>query len=68
MRLTKNVETLNRRFDKLGVSVVKVASTVEGYLIADGFRCHSCNTVFMPNGIRNRHRCPYGCNRKECVR
>ena len=65
MKLTKNSETLERRYAKLGVDVIKVVRTLEGCLVADGFRCHVCGTTFLPDGprIRNRHRCPYGCNR-----
>lgn len=63
-KLTKNTETLERRYAKLGVNVLNVVRTLEGYLVADGFRCRVCGTSFLPGRrIRNRHRCPYGCNR-----
>jgi len=64
MKLTRNMETLERQYAKLGVDVIKVVHTLEGYLVADGFRCRVCGTMFLPDGprIRNRHRCPYGCN------
>lgn len=70
MKPTKHITTLERRYHKLGVDVVKVLSTVDGDLVADGFRCRTCGTVFMPDGprIRNRHRCPYGCNKDAGVR
>lgn len=66
MKLTKNSETLERRYAKLGVDVIKVVRTLEGHLVADGFRCRYCGTTFLPDGphIRNRHRCPYGCNKR----
>lgn len=65
MKLTRNMETLERSYAKLGVDVVKVETTLDGDLVADGFRCQTCGTVFMPDGprVRNRHRCPYGCNK-----
>ena len=64
MKATKNIETLERHYDKLGVDVVKVERTLEGDLIADGFCCKTCGNLFMPDGprVRNRHRCPNGCN------
>ena len=64
MRFAKNMETLERRYAKLGVDVINVVRTLEGYLVADGFCCRVCGTRFLPGSkIRNRHRCPYGCNR-----
>lgn len=65
MKLTKNPETLGRRYAALGVDVIRTVTTADGDLIADGFRCRSCGTVFLPDAarLRNRHRCPNGCNR-----
>ena len=63
MKLTKNSETLERRYAKLGVDGINIVRTLEGYLVADGFRCRVCGTRFYPGPrIRNRHRCPNGCN------
>lgn len=64
MKPTKNLNTLNRRYSRLGVTVTKTAATTEGHLIADGFRCCKCGTVFFPEAkqVRNRQRCPNGCN------
>lgn len=65
MKLTRNPVTLERWYAKHGVDVINVVRTLEGYLVADGFRCRVCGTTFLPDGprIRNRHRCPYGCNK-----
>lgn len=64
MKFTKNMETLERRCAKLGVDVINVVRSLEGYLVADAFRCRVCGTRFWPGPrIRNRHQCPYGCNR-----
>ncbi len=64
MNATRNFTTLERRYDKLGARVTKVVATVEGYVIAEGFQCHSCGACFVPAAerIRNRHRCPNNCN------
>ncbi len=64
MKPTKNITTLERRYDNLGVDVTTVVNTVEGYLIAEDFQCRSCGTNFSPDAkrVRNRHRCPNGCN------
>jgi hypothetical protein len=64
MKPTKNLATLERRYAKLGVDATKALCDTEGYLIADGFICLSCGTLFSPNRnrIRHRHRCPNGCN------
>jgi hypothetical protein len=58
---------IERRYAKLGVDVTKVVTTIDGSLIADGFRCHFCGTVFLPDATRqrNRHRCPRGCNKPD---
>ena len=64
MKLTKNSDTLERWYAKLGVDVINVVRTLEGCLVADGFRCRVCGTRFLPGPrIRNRQRCPCGCNR-----
>jgi hypothetical protein len=61
---TKNHEALARRYAALGVDVTRTVTTADGDLIADGFRCRSCGVVFLPDTarLRNRHRCPNGCN------
>lgn len=63
MKPTKNLNTLERRYSRLGVMVTKTAVNTDGHLIAGGFRCCKCGTEFLPNAkqIRNRHRCPNGC-------
>lgn len=65
MKPTKNLETLGRRYATLGVDVTGTVTTADGDLIAGGFRCRSCGTEFLPDAarLRNRHRCPNGCNR-----
>lgn len=65
MKPTRNMDTLERRYHKLGVDVVKVERTLDGEFVANGFCCKTCGTVFIPHGprIRNRHRCPNGCNK-----
>ena len=63
MKPTKNLNTLKRRYSRLGVMVTKTVATTAGHLIADGFRCCKCGTGFFPDAkqVRNRHRCPNGC-------
>jgi hypothetical protein len=65
MRQTKNVETLERWYDLVGVDVRGFVRDVDDYLIADCFTCRECGCTFTvdANRARNRHRCPYGCNK-----
>ena len=63
MTPTKNHNTLERRYSRLGVTVTKTVVTTDGYLVAVGFRCCKCGTEFFPDAmrVRNRHRCTNGC-------
>jgi predicted Zn-ribbon and HTH transcriptional regulator len=63
MKPTKNLNTLKRRYARLGVTVTKTVVTTDGYLVADGFRCCKCGMEFFPDAVRVRirHRCPNGC-------
>lgn len=69
MKPTKNLKTLEQRYSQLGVTVTNTVATTEGYLVANGFRCCKCGTVFFPNAkqVRNRHRCPNGCKQKAKI-
>lgn len=67
MKPTRDKATLDRRYAMLGVTVTKVLSDLEGYLIADQFCCNDCGTIFSPASTRqrNRYMCPNGYNNKE---
>jgi hypothetical protein len=63
MKPAKKMKTLERRFSRLGVAVLRTVKTVDGYLVPDGFRCDRCGLEFFPDAtrLRKRHWCPNGC-------
>jgi hypothetical protein len=62
---TKKLDTLKRRYAKVGVDVTDWVQSIDGEFIATQFCCVECGTTFAPDAkrVRMRHYCPNGCNK-----